>query len=311
MGTPTHRFGGTCSPLRCSRAPVSPSLCLPPPAARSLGRGPGEPSPAASAATQTRRGGRRAHRLPRVRHRPAGGVHPGSRRHDRRLGPAVLGCRRRPGPAGRRLRQRGRREVRAAPGELTIRRMGNTTAKLIRKLRLGRADVVAWSMGGMIAQSLVIRHPRLVRRMVLMATAPGDGNGVPPDGARVRGAAGECDRQLGLLFTTTGRRPPTSGTSACAPIRISRSRPRSARRSSSRQATGSTATTGPPCCCGGSAIRSWSAAAVATRSSRTATSASSPAAITHIRLVKYQRGAHGFYLQYRRDFLRRIDDFLR
>src|SRR4051794_36055184 len=66
------------------------------------------------------------------------------------------------------------------PGTLTIRRMGDDAAGLIRALRLRRADVVGWSMGGMIAQSFAVRHPRSVRRLVLLATAPGDGKATAP-----------------------------------------------------------------------------------------------------------------------------------
>src|SRR3954465_6008898 len=66
------------------------------------------------------------------------------------------------------------------PGNLTIRRMGDTAAGLIARLKLKRPDVAGWSMGGMIAQSLAVRHPKSVRRLVLLATAPGDGKGAPP-----------------------------------------------------------------------------------------------------------------------------------
>ena len=68
----------------------------------------------------------------------------------------------------------------AEPGTLTIRSMGDDTAGLVKALRLRRPDVVGWSMGGMIAQSLAVRHPEAVRRLVLLATAPGDGHAVPP-----------------------------------------------------------------------------------------------------------------------------------
>ena len=64
-------------------------------------------------------------------------------------------------------------------GELTIRRMADDTAALMRRLRIRRADVFAWSMGGMIGQSLAVRHPKRVRRLVLAATAPGDGKVTP------------------------------------------------------------------------------------------------------------------------------------
>jgi pimeloyl-ACP methyl ester carboxylesterase len=65
-------------------------------------------------------------------------------------------------------------------GPLTIRRMADTTARVMAKLKLRGADVAGWSMGGMIAQSLVIRHPKQVRELTLMATAPGDGHAVAP-----------------------------------------------------------------------------------------------------------------------------------
>jgi pimeloyl-ACP methyl ester carboxylesterase len=60
-------------------------------------------------------------------------------------------------------------------GTLSIAGMADTTAGLMRKLKLRRPDLAGWSMGGMIAQSLLVRHPGLVRRAVLMATTPGDG----------------------------------------------------------------------------------------------------------------------------------------
>ena len=69
------------------------------------------------------------------------------------------------------------------PGALTIRRMGQDTARFINALRLRRPDVVGWSMGGMIAQSLAVEYPKRLRRLVLMATAPGDGKATLPDAA--------------------------------------------------------------------------------------------------------------------------------
>jgi pimeloyl-ACP methyl ester carboxylesterase len=90
----------------------------------------------------------------------------------------------------------------ALPGKLTIRRMGETAAGLIARLKLKRPDVAAWSMGGMIAQSLAVRHPQLLRRLVLMATAPGDGKGVAPTPAALAALTGASDVNtlLGLVF---------------------------------------------------------------------------------------------------------------
>jgi pimeloyl-ACP methyl ester carboxylesterase len=87
------------------------------------------------------------------------------------------------------------------PGNLTIRRMGETTAGLIKRLKLKRPDVAGWSMGGMIAQSLAVRHPKLVRRLVLMATAPGDGKGAAPTPDALKALSSfDPAAALGLIF---------------------------------------------------------------------------------------------------------------
>ena len=70
--------------------------------------------------------------------------------------------------------------TRALPSPLTIDAMANQTSALIDALRLGRADVLGWSMGGMIAQALAVLHPGQVRRLVLCASFPGVGTVMPP-----------------------------------------------------------------------------------------------------------------------------------
>jgi len=70
--------------------------------------------------------------------------------------------------------------TRALPAPLTIDAMAAQTSALIDALRLGRTDVLGWSMGGMIAQALAVTHPGQVRRLVLCATFPGTGRIVRP-----------------------------------------------------------------------------------------------------------------------------------
>ena len=53
--------------------------------------------------------------------------------------------------------------------------MADQTSALIDALKLGKTDVLGWSMGGMISQALTARHPGQVRRLVLAATWPGNG----------------------------------------------------------------------------------------------------------------------------------------
>lgn len=90
----------------------------------------------------------------------------------------------------------------ARPGTLSVARMADNTALLIEALELDRPDVMGWSMGGFIAQSLAVRHPGSLRRLVLMATAPGDGKATfpRPDAATALQQANDATKLLGLMF---------------------------------------------------------------------------------------------------------------
>ena len=55
----------------------------------------------------------------------------------------------------------------AADRAITYEQMADDTAGLIRHLELESADVVGYSMGGGVALQLAIRHPSLVRRLVV------------------------------------------------------------------------------------------------------------------------------------------------
>jgi len=54
---------------------------------------------------------------------------------------------------------------------LTYEQMADDTAALLRHLEIDNADVVGYSMGGGIALQMAIRHPDLVRRLVLASTS--------------------------------------------------------------------------------------------------------------------------------------------
>ncbi|MFI9272181.1 alpha/beta fold hydrolase [Kitasatospora sp. NPDC052896] len=67
----------------------------------------------------------------------------------------------------------------ALPAPLTVSAMADQTSALISSLRLHRPAVLGWSMGGMIAQALAVRHPGQVGRLVLTATQAGTGRSLP------------------------------------------------------------------------------------------------------------------------------------
>jgi pimeloyl-ACP methyl ester carboxylesterase len=71
-------------------------------------------------------------------------------------------------------------------GRLTIQRMADDTAGLIRTLGYRRVDVLGWSMGGYIAQELALRHPNRLRRLVLAGTDPGSPRAILPKGPFAR-----------------------------------------------------------------------------------------------------------------------------
>lgn len=70
-------------------------------------------------------------------------------------------------------------ETAPLPGTLTITGMADQTSALISALGLHRPAVLGWSMGGMIAQALAVRHPGQVGSLVLAATQAGNGRSLP------------------------------------------------------------------------------------------------------------------------------------
>lgn len=60
----------------------------------------------------------------------------------------------------------------------TIEAMADDAAAFIQALGHDTIDVFAFSLGGMVAQAMVLAHPTLVRRLVLTGTGPAGGNGI-------------------------------------------------------------------------------------------------------------------------------------
>ena len=64
--------------------------------------------------------------------------------------------------------------------QYSVRMMADDAAGLLGELGIGKAHVLGISMGGMIAQELVLDYPERVRGLVLGCTTPGWSQGVPP-----------------------------------------------------------------------------------------------------------------------------------
>jgi pimeloyl-ACP methyl ester carboxylesterase len=85
----------------------------------------------------------------------------------------------------------------------TIDAMSDHVAAFVNALGLPEVDVLGFSIGGYVAQSFVLRHPHLARRLVLAGTGPR--NGEPRKNPRVSEVAGNpvpvCEDFLFLFFS--------------------------------------------------------------------------------------------------------------
>ena len=79
-------------------------------------------------------------------------------------------------------------------GEVELADLADDAAALLRALGLVPAQVVGLSMGGMVAQYLAIRHPDLVRSLVLLGTACT----LPAEARKLMIARGDAARQGGM-----------------------------------------------------------------------------------------------------------------
>jgi pimeloyl-ACP methyl ester carboxylesterase len=95
----------------------------------------------------------------------------------------------------------------------TIEQMASDAVAFIRALGFDQVDLFGFSMGGMIAQVIAQKEPRLVRKMILAGTGPAGGDGIDKvtrisllDTAR--GLLTRRDPKQFLFFTSTpnGRR---------------------------------------------------------------------------------------------------------
>jgi len=89
----------------------------------------------------------------------------------------------------------------------TLEGAADNAAGLLKALDIPRADIMGWSMGGMTAQIFAIKHPQLVRHLVLMGTTPAAGSPevalVPSGWSDIASRQTRTDEDLLYLFYTT------------------------------------------------------------------------------------------------------------
>jgi len=96
---------------------------------------------------------------------------------------------------------------------VTIDAMAHDVIALIRALGFEQIDLLGFSLGGFVAQDVVLKAPGLVRRLILTGTGPAGGQGIDKVGAvswplMVKGLLTLRDPKTYLFFTSTsqGRR---------------------------------------------------------------------------------------------------------
>ena len=60
----------------------------------------------------------------------------------------------------------------------TVESMADDAYSFITALGFDTVDIFSFSLGGMVAQALVIKHPELVRKLILTGTGPAGGKGI-------------------------------------------------------------------------------------------------------------------------------------
>jgi pimeloyl-ACP methyl ester carboxylesterase len=72
------------------------------------------------------------------------------------------------------------RGVGASTGEVpdSVEAMADDAYTFIRALGFDTIDIFSFSLGGMVAQALVVKHPDLVRKLILTGTGPQGGKGI-------------------------------------------------------------------------------------------------------------------------------------
>ncbi len=85
--------------------------------------------------------------------------------------------------------------------KFTITQFGNDTFGLLDALKIKKADVMGWSMGGMIAQELALLHPEKVGNLIIYASTCGGKETRPPSPEAMKVFANQSGREITKIPT--------------------------------------------------------------------------------------------------------------
>ncbi len=91
---------------------------------------------------------------------------------------------------------------------LTVAEMADDVIAFVRALGLEQVDVIGFSLGGFVAQDIVLNAPSLVRKIILAGTGPAGGEGIEKVGLVswpliIKGMLTFRDPKFYLFFTST------------------------------------------------------------------------------------------------------------
>ncbi|MDM0087975.1 MULTISPECIES: alpha/beta hydrolase [unclassified Variovorax] len=91
---------------------------------------------------------------------------------------------------------------------VTVDAMARDTLALIRAMGFEQVDLLGFSLGGFVAQDIVLKAPNLVRKLILTGTGPAGGQGIDRVGAlswplMLKGLLTLRDPKTYLFFTST------------------------------------------------------------------------------------------------------------
>lgn len=91
---------------------------------------------------------------------------------------------------------------------LTVAEMAKDTIAVIRALGFDRVDLIGFSLGGFVAQDIVLKEPDLIRKLILAGTGPAGGEGIEKVGPVsrpliIKGMLTFRDPKYYLFFTST------------------------------------------------------------------------------------------------------------